>query len=178
MRVNVYSRNTFCYHESNMDLFNHEIHGQGTHRERLLSQLALSLNEFGVAQDMQAKEICLKNYQDSLKFLRKRLTASGLHIREWNLFGSTASVLRLPILKSLLLNRSNGPRMGVYPMEYTMEDAERNVLRGHEKRTFPSDIDLILDADSDNLTNSKVMSIKYFARKHTFNEYGVFVQFT
>lgn len=161
-----------------MDIFHHELERQsGTHRERLLYELSPSLNEFGVAQDMHAKEICLKNYQDSLKFLRTRLTSSGLHIREWNLFGSTASVLRLPILKSLLLNRSKGPRLGIYPLGYTVEDALHGVTRGHGSRSLPSDIDLILDADNDKLPSQDVSTIKYFARKKTFDEYGVFIQF-
>lgn len=161
-----------------MDLFHHEGEQRvGTRRERLLAELSGSLNKFGVAQDMHAKELCLQNYQESLKFLRKRLTSSGLHIREWNLFGSTASVLRLPILKSLLLSRSKGPRMGIYPMEYTVEDAHRNVTKGHGTRNLPSDIDLILNADNDRMPTSEVLTIKHFARKSTFEEYGVFVQF-
>lgn len=161
-----------------MDLFHHESEQHmGTHRERLLSQLSGSLNRYGVAQDMHAKELCLQNYQESLKFLRKRLTASGLRIREWNLFGSTASVLRLPILKSLLLNRSKGPRLGIYPMEYTVEDAHRNVTKGHGTRNLPSDIDLILNADNERMPTSEVLTIKHFARKSTFEEYGVYVQF-
>ncbi len=148
----------------------------GTRREQLLSQLSHSLDEFGVAQDQHAKELCLRNYQDSLKFLRKRFTSSGLHVREWSLFGSTAPLLRLPLLKSLLLSRSKA-RWGVYPVEYTVEDAINNVTRGHRSRSLPSDIDLILDVDSDTLAPRDISYAKYFARKNTFDEYGVFVQF-
>jgi len=152
-----------------------ELH-TGTHRERLLSRLSHSLNEFGVAQDPEAKKLCLENYRDSLKFLRKRLTTSGLQIREWNLFGSMAPVLRLPLLAPVLLNRSKA-RLGVYPLNYSVEDVLDNVTKNHGSRSLPSDVDLILNADSKKIAPRDISYIKYFARKKTFDEYGVFIQF-
>ncbi|MFZ5535835.1 MAG: hypothetical protein ACOY3M_06835 [Patescibacteria group bacterium] len=159
-----------------MNSYGHEFEHMGTRREQLLSRLSHSLNKYGVAQNLEAKELCFDNYRRSLQFLRKKLTSSGLRIREWNLFGSMAPVLRLPFLQSILLPVSKA-RLGIYPLEYTLEDALATVTSGHNARNLPSDIDLILDADNGNISPRDQSYIKYFARKSTFDEYGVFVQF-
>lgn len=160
-----------------MSHFRHEtLQNVETRRHRLLSELSSSLNSYGVAQDLNAKQVCYDNYRESLSYLRKRFKSSGLQIVEWSLFGSTAPLLRFPILKPLLFHSSR-TRWGVYPLEYTHEEVVENVTKNHGNRMLPSDIDLILDVKSKTLSRRDISYAKYFAQKHTFEEFGVFIQF-